>query len=147
MFNNSGNIYDWVDPNTIDMTNNRLFCTFTDSDGVDILIKSITSKYSIMYNKIFILQVKSNNDYAVTYNVEQGNLDNIPLNTILVHRKKDTNTLYTINALNELIKTLNGGKVDNKFPINWFEYKNSIILTQQGEIKELKTKIYKIIEI
>ena len=28
----------------------------------------------------------------------------LPENTILVHRKKETNTLYTINALNELIK-------------------------------------------
>jgi hypothetical protein len=40
------------------------------------------------------------------------------LNTILVHRKKETNTLYTINALNELIKKLNGGVVDIAYKVN-----------------------------
>ena len=71
----------------------------------------------------------------------------LPENTILVHRKKETNTLYTINALNELIKKLNGGVVDTKFPITWEHYKNSVLLTQHDELKQLKTKIHKIIEL
>lgn len=100
-----------------------------------------------MYNKIFVLQVTSNDEYVITYNVDQGNVTTIPENTILVHRKKETNTLYTINALNELIKKLNGGVVDTKFPINWQHYKNCILLTQHNELKQLNTKIHKIIEI
>ena len=100
-----------------------------------------------MYNKMFVLHVKSNNEYVVTYNVDQGNVSSIPDNTILVHRKKDSNTLYTINALNELIKGLNGGIVDSRFKVNWQHYRNTILLTQQNELKELKTKIHKIIEL
>jgi hypothetical protein len=100
-----------------------------------------------MYNKMFVLQVKSNDEYVVTYNVDQGNVNDIPDNTILVHRKKETNSLYTINALNELIKSLNGGVVDTRFMINWQHYKNCILLTQHNEIKQLNTRIYKIIEI
>jgi hypothetical protein len=100
-----------------------------------------------MYNKMFILQVKSNDEYVVTYNVDQGNVSDIPDNTILVHRKKETNSLYTINALNELIKSLNGGVVDTRFQINWQHYKNCILLTQHNEIKQLNTRIYKIIEL
>ena len=61
--------------------------------------------------------------------------------------KKDTNTLYTINALNELIKSLNGGVVDTQFPIDWQHYRNCILLTQHNEIKQLNTKIFKIIEL
>ncbi|MEK6879964.1 MAG: hypothetical protein AABY22_10170, partial [Nanoarchaeota archaeon] len=100
----------------------------------------------LLYNKIFILEIKDSDEYVCTYNIEYNN-SKLPQNTILVHRKKETNTLYSLNALNELIKSLNGGQVDNKFPINWYEYKNSILLTQQGDIKILKTKIFKIIEI
>ena len=59
-----------------------------------------------MYNKIFVLEVKDNNEFVLTYNIEMSNLASIPENTILVHRKKESNTLYTINALNELIKKL-----------------------------------------
>ena len=100
-----------------------------------------------MYNKIFVLYIKSNDEYVCTYNIDQGNISDLPVNTILVHRKKETNTLYTINALNELIKKLNGGVVDTKFPITWEHYKNSVLLTQHDELKQLKTKIHKIIEL
>ena len=144
---NTYNIYDF--DSSIDLTsmNNRLFCTFTTLEDLDDLVDSLSSRYSIMYNKMFALQVKSNDEYVVTYNVEQGNVNDIPENTILVHRKKESNTLYTINALNELIKKLNGGVVDTKFPINWQHYKNCILLTQHNEIKQLNTKIHKIIEL
>ena len=132
--------------NYIDL-NNKLFCTFTTLEDLDELVNSITRSYEIMYNKMFVLHVKSNNEYVVTYNVEQANVASIPENTILVHRKKDTNTLYTINALNELIKRLNGGVVDPRFRIDWQHYRNTILLTQQNELKELKTKIHTIIEL
>ena len=127
--------------------NNKLFCTFTTLEELNNIINSITSTYDIMYNKLFVLHVKSNDEYVCTYNIDQGNVSKLPENTILVHRKKETNTLYTINALNELIKKLNGGVVDTKFPITWEHYKNSILLTQHDELKQLKTKIYKIIEL
>jgi hypothetical protein len=127
--------------------NNKLFCTFTTLDLMEDLVRDLSYKYSIMYNKIFVLQVRDNDEYVITYNIDHGNISEIPFNTILVHRKKDTNTLYTINALNELIKSLNGGVVDTNYKINWQHYKNTILLTQHNELKQLKTKIYQIIEL
>ena len=151
ILNNVNNIYreqyDFENPLNIGDLNNKLFCTFTTLEGIDGLIKELTSRYSIMYNKMFVLYIKSNDEYVVTYNVDQGNVQDIPENTILVHRKKETNTLYTINALNELIKSLNGGVVDTKFPIDWQHYKNCVLLTQHNELKQLNTKIHKIIEL
>jgi hypothetical protein len=129
------------------MTNNRLFCTFTPIADLESLIDDLSKTYTIMYNKMFVLHVKSNNEYVVTYNVDQGNVSDIPENTILVHRKKESNTLYTINALNELIKKLNSGVVDTRYPVNWQHYKNCILLTQHNEIKQLNTKIFQIIEL
>lgn len=131
----------------IDTLNNRLFCTFTSLNEMEGMIESIKNAYSILYNKMFILYVKSTDEYTITYNIEQGNINNIPENTILVHRKKESNTLYTINALNELIKKLNSGVMDSRFPITWDNYRNSILLTNHGELKQLNTKIYKIIEL
>jgi len=142
---NANNKYDF-DLN-IDTLNNRLFCTFTNLDEIEGMIEGIKNAYNVMYNKMFVLHVKSTDEYIITYNVEQGNVNNIPENTILVHRKKESNTLYTINALNELIKKLNGGVVDSRFPIEWQHYRNSILLTNHGEFKQLNTKIYKIVEL
>jgi hypothetical protein len=144
---NVGNRYDFDSYLNTDMLNNKLFCTFTSLEGLDTLISDLTRAYTIIYNKIFVLYVKSTDEYVVTYNVEQGNIDSIPINTILVHRKKDFNVLYTVNGLNEIIKQLNNGVVDSSFRVDWQYYKNSILLTNQGELKQLKTKIYKIIEL
>ena len=127
--------------------NNKLFCTFTDLEGLDTLIEEIQSKYTIIYNKMFVLEIVGKDEYVVTYNVDQGNVQTIPENTILVHRKKESNTLYTINALNELIKKLNGGVVDTNFKIDWQHYRNCVLLTQHNDLNQLNTKIHKIIEV
>ena len=127
--------------------NNKLFCTFTDLEGLDMLIENIQSRYSIIYNKLFVLEIIGKDEYVITYNVEQANIGSIPENTILVHRKKESNTLYTINALNELIKKLNGGVVDTSYKVDWQHYRNCILLTQHNELNQLNTKIYKIIEL
>ena len=110
--------YDFEPLNITDL-NNKLFCTFTSLENLESLIDDLTRAYTIMYNKMFVLYVKSTDEYVITYNVEQGNVEGIPMNTILVHRKKETNTLYTINALNDLIKKLNGGVVDPSYRVNW----------------------------
>ena len=127
--------------------NNKLFCTFTDLDNLDGLLEEIKSKYTIIYNKLFVLEIVGKDEFVITYNVDQGNVHTIPDNTILVHRKKESNTLYTINALNELIKKLNGGVVDSSYQVDWQHYRNCILLTQHNELNQLNTKIYKIIEL
>jgi hypothetical protein len=140
--------YDFITDNIrVGDLNNKLFCTFTNLDSLDRLLEDITSKYTIMYNKMFVLEIIGKDEYVVTYNVDQGNINSIPDNTILVHRKKESNTLYTINALNELIKKLNNGVVDTSYQVDWQHYKNCILLTQHNDLNQLNTKIYKIIDL
>jgi len=139
-------IYD-IDSINAEDVNNKLFCTFVEEKGIDDFIFAISQEYTILYNKIFVLEIKNSGEYVCTYNVDRPSVNAIPEDTILVHRKKETNTLYTINALNELIKELNGGIVDTKFRINWQHYRNTILLTQQGELKLLRTKIHKIVDL
>ena len=68
--------YDFVTDgiNTKDL-NNKLFCTFTTREGLDSLISDITSQYDIMYNKMFVLEIKDSEELVVTYNVDQGNIN------------------------------------------------------------------------
>ena len=135
-----------------DITNenilNKLFCTFTSHSDVDETINKISNKYSILFNKIFILESPHSDELICTYNIDTGNVSSQPLpNTILLHRKKESNTLYTINALNTLIKSLNGGVLDNQYRINWYDYKNCILLTTGVELRRLDTKINKVINL
>ena len=138
--------YDFEPLNITDL-NNKLFCTFTSLENLESLIDDLTRAYTIMYNKMFVLHVKSTDEYVITYNVEQGNVEGIPMNTILVHRKKENNVLYTVNALNEVIKRLNNGVVDTNFRVDWQHYRNCILLTNHNELKQLNTKVHKIVEL
>ena len=127
---------------------NKLFCTFSPKESLEDTLRDINREYTILYKKIFVLASPDSEEYMCTYNIEiEGGQTKILPNTILLHRKKESNTLYTINALNTLIKTLNNGVLDSTFPINWPDYKNSILLTQGEDMKRLNTTIHKIVAI
>ena len=129
--------------------NNRLYCTFTVSNDIEEIIDKLKKSYVILFNKIFVLESLDGEKIMLTYNVDMGNSVNefAIENTILVHRKKQTNTLYTINALNELIKSLNNGVLDKKFPIEWENYKNCILLVQTEGYNRIDTKVKNIINL
>ena len=126
---------------------NKLFCTFATEETLDSTLQEIQERYKIIYNKIFVLYSKSQDEFICTYNVDFANVGTFLNNTILVHRKKESNTLYTINALNTLIKDLNGGVLDTSYRINWPDYRNCVLLTKGPELKRVNTEPYKILEI
>lgn len=136
-----------LDVTSLDLKNmNKLFCTFSSKDNLEFTLSNIKSHYTILFNKIFVLYIASTEEYVCTYNIDHNNMSNGLLdNTILLHRKKESNTLYTINSLNRLIESLNNGILDTNFKINWKDYQNCILLTHAGDLKKLDTKIYKII--
>ena len=125
----------------------QLLCTFTTKDGLDEIIKSIVDSYTIVFNKIYVLQNENNiNELICTYNVDNENgVDyNVVEGTISLHRKKHSNTLYTINALNECIKNLNNGVSDNNFVVPWENFKNMLLVTNATGLNKINTRIYKI---
>ena len=129
--------------------NNRLYCTFTTLNDYEEVVNTIQSSYVILFNKLFILESLDGEKIMLTYNVDMNNsvVNSMVDNTILVHRKKQTNTLYTINALNEVIKSLNGGVLDKSFAVDWNDYKNCILLIQTEGFNRIDTKIKEIINL
>ena len=126
----------------------QLLCTFTNKEELKNTLQQIRETYHIVYNYIYVLQNKANlEELYITYNIDtQHNPSNPLQTTILVHRKKQSNTLYTINALNELVKEENNGVLDKKFTIDWDKFKNSIIVTNVEGTKKISTRIFEVIE-
>ena len=46
--------------------NNKLFCTFTNLEGMDALVSELRERYSIIYNKMFVLEIVGKNEYVIT---------------------------------------------------------------------------------
>ena len=128
----------------------QLLATFTTKTDLDKTIENIKGAYTIAFSKIYVLQNENNiNELICTYNVdlEKGADYNDVKGTISLHRKKHSNTLYTINALNEVVANLNNGLVDSKFIVPWENFKNTLMVTNSDGLNKIPTRIYKIIKI
>ena len=127
----------------------QLLCTFTKRNIFNQTIDIIIRCNEIVFDKIYVFQNEKDHHHLIcTYIVEYDEdfMQGIP-DTISLHRKKNTNTLYTINALNDLIRELNGGKLDKSFPIEWENYRNSLLLTNEEGLNKIPTRIYTIVDV
>ena len=127
----------------------QLLCTFTRQSSLDDVINIIIECNDILYDKIYVFSnLNDSSELMCTYNVEfdDSYQDGI-MDTISLHRKKQTNTLYTINALNEVIRSKNNGVLDKKFQVDWTEFQNSLILTNETGLNIIPTKIHQIVNV
>ena len=127
----------------------QLLCTFTKRNNFKDTINVIIACNEIVFDKIYVFQNEDDqNQLICTYNVEydEDAIQDVP-DTISLHRKKNSNTLYTINALNDLIRELNGGKLDKSFSIEWNNYRNCLLLTNETGLNKIPTRIYSIVDI
>ncbi len=125
----------------------QLLCTFSLVASFKNTIEEIKKFYVVNNNRFFIFKnVNAPNEVFVTYNIacEGREFPKFP-NTISIHRKKQTNTLYTLNAMNQIIKDENGGVFDKKFPVNWELYSNSLIITGSPSIRLIPIEILEIV--
>lgn len=128
----------------------QLICLFTNEEFLDHTTSMIVKTYDVVYKRIFVLSIENSEELICSFNVPKGNgiftKKQLP-NAMLVHRKKETNTMYTINSLNALIRSKTNGLNDSRYSINWNEYQNSMLITSDGSLKVLKTNLYQIINI
>lgn len=117
----------------------QLVCTFTRKHHVEETIDNIKQNFSILNNKIFHFKsFDTREDVILSYNVIMDTYKKFLSNSIMVHQKRETNTIYTINALNELIMNLNNGILDKKYPIEWERYRNCALLKNKEGFKVVK---------
>lgn len=125
----------------------QLLCTFAGVNSFKTTIEEIKKFYSVYNNRFFVFSnISIPKEVFITYNIisEGKEFPKFP-NTISIHRKKQTNTLYTLNAMNQIIKDENNGIFDKTFSVNWGLYNDSLIITGIPSIKVLPIKILEIV--
>ena len=107
----------------------QLLCTFTTLQELPYCVSNIhKSNNNDVANLKCYTYVHNESSIVCIYNVYS---DSRRLkDTISINRKKETNTLYSINALNALIRALNGGVLDKSYMVNWNDYKDCLLLSQ-----------------
>ena len=129
--------------------NTQLLCLFTYKNELEKSLDFIMGNYTLVNPNVFVLESKViDTELFITFNIEKGTAPiDSQWKTILVHRKKQSNTIYTINALNEVVKSKTGGMLDNSYMIDWEEFKNCILTTSNLGYKKIPTKVFKTIQI
>ncbi len=125
----------------------QLICLFTIEPNIDHTVSMISRTYEVVYKRVFVLSIDGSEELICSFNVEKGNHKKQLPGAMLVHRKKETNTMYTINSLNALIKKENNGIVDSSYSVDWSKYANSLLVTSNNDLKVLNTKVYQIINL
>lgn len=125
----------------------QLLCTFASSKSFNSVIEDIRRFYSVYSNRFFVFSnVNIPEEVFITYNVISDSKEFPKMaNTISIHRKKQTNTLYTLNAMNQIIKDENGGVFDKTFSVNWPLYENTLIITGDPSIRVLPIRLLEVI--
>tara|TARA_R100000152_G_C6653269_1_gene94289 strand:- start:152 stop:592 length:441 start_codon:yes stop_codon:yes gene_type:complete len=137
------------------MTNKRgvLLASFMkteDEEAVHAEVEFIVNHIDITNNLIFLLQNKDDPEKKIiTYNamVSPGKPFNPRLFTMRMHRKKQTNTLYTINALNKAVALQHDGQTGKHLKLDWSQYENSVLLTSGSELTVHRVEVSKIFKI
>lgn len=120
----------------------QLLCTFAHRSDINIITEYIQTSYEIPEQRIFVFSNSMHTDNLYcTYNA----LDTTRRgqNTISIHRKKETNTMYTVNALNEVIRSVNNGVLDKTYQLDWNKYQNSFILTDDVGYRVINLAFFK----
>lgn len=131
------------------MNSTSLLCSFTTLAQLDATVASIVHAYTVAFDAIYVLETPEDEGICCTYNIftDKPIHETLPMSTISLHRKKQSNTLYTINALNALIADLNGGTIDPHFMVPWAEYRNTILVTTNNKLKKIDTRLHSIIKL
>jgi hypothetical protein len=125
----------------------QLLCTFSTVTSFKSALEEIKKFYSVYNNRFFVfINVTTPKEVFITYNIlsEAREFPKFQ-NTISIHRKKQTNTLYTLNAMNQIIKDENNGVFDKTYSVDWNLYKNSLIITGTPSIRVLPIEILEIV--
>ena len=120
-----------------------LLSTFCKARNVRSTIDLITASFEVVGSKVFVLQDESDRYKKIlTYNIVKDNIvfSDVIKNTISLHRKKEVNSLYTLNALNEVVKIQNNGVLDPKFSVEWEDYRNTLLVTYKEDDGEQKLR-------
>ena len=127
----------------------QLLCPFTSKPRLNDTLDIIIGCNEVLYEKVYVFQnEKDLGQLICTYNIQyKYDYEESIIDTISLHRKKQSNTLYTINALNEVIREKNNGVLDKSFIVDWKEFSNTLLLTNETGLSKIPTKIHQIIDV
>lgn len=114
-----------------------LIGTFVNKHKILSFIEKVKNITKMNTEKIYVFIIEGNtNEYLVTFkSYNNKGLINKLYNSTVLHVKNGC--LFSINALNELIKEENDGSIQNhkEYLIDWSKFKNKLMIMTSGKLR------------
>ena len=126
------------------------FITSDDTEQINEEVEFIVNHLNLTSNYIFLMKnLDEPSKKILTYNAQAryGEQFNPRLYTMRIHRKKHTNTFYTINALNAAVAEQNNGQTGKHLRVDWEPYRDSVLLTSGKKLQTYPIEVVKIFKI
>ena len=123
------------------MNKNILLASFIFKDKTEIFLNYLEKSFNIPKDTVFIYDVSDEYKYMVTFKLTINDKTRIDFkkdfyNATLIHKRGTA--IYSINALNKLIDSLNEdniGNIDYKtFKIDWNQYQDKLMLVRNNNL-------------
>ncbi len=114
-----------------------LIGTFVNKHKILSFIEKVKNLTKMNTDKIYVFIIEGNsNEYLVTFkSYSNKGLINKLYNSTVLHVKNGC--LFSINALNEMIKEENGDTIQNHkdYLIDWSKFKNKLMIMTSGKLR------------
>lgn len=123
------------------MNKNILLASFIFKDKTETFLNYLEKSFNIPKDTVFIYDVSDEYKYMVTFKLTINDKTKIDFkkdfyNATLIHKRGTA--IYSINALNKLIDSLNEdniGNIDYKtFKIDWNQYQDKLMLIRNNNL-------------
>lgn len=114
--------------------NPTLICTFVNKSKIISFVNFVKNKLHI--KNVHVYSIETNKDeFIVLFNTfRKLRFTGFLKYSRTIHFKNGS--IFSINAINELIKKINGDDVDtSKIELDWEKYSNKLIVLANGELK------------
>lgn len=114
--------------------NPTLICTFVNKSKIIAFVNFVKNKLHI--KNVHVYSIETNKDeFIVLFNTfRKLRFTGFLKYSRTIHFKNGS--IFSINAINELIKQINGDDVDtSKIELDWGKYSNKLIVLANGELK------------
>ena len=121
-------------------------------EEVEVVIQNIVNNVLLTNKYIFVMSDEEDPDNRIiTYNADGHNSDIREITgghfTLRLHRKKKTNTLYTINGLNLAVEAEHNGQRGKHLKLDWEKYRSTVIVSHGNTLKTIPVTLEKILEV
>lgn len=119
----------------------KMYMTFVNDDNIIARIEELTKLHTVTNKKVYHFKSESSiSEDFITYALDKE-FRNTMRDTVVIHRNKAHQVLYSMNAVNKITNGIPGTAID------FSKYSNMLLTVKWGQLHQIPVKLIKTINV